>query len=92
MDATGIAVLRLLAAAPLTRRELASRVPGVELGRTVAELVRSRLVGRTVDPADRRRTLIAITPQGLARLGRVSKSVWVGWVGVGVGWACRWLG
>lgn len=71
MDATGIAVLRLLAAAPLTRSELASRVPGVELGGAVAALLRSRLVGRTVDPADRRRTLLTITPRGLARLDPV---------------------
>ena len=66
---TALTVLRLLAAAPLTQRELARRVGARDVVRVLRLLTRSRLVGRTVDPLDRRRTLIAITPLGLERLG-----------------------
>ncbi|GAA4434341.1 hypothetical protein GCM10023148_40530 [Actinokineospora soli] len=64
-----LALIPLLATAPLPAWVLARRLADGELGRTLRLLARSRLVSRTVDPLDRRRTLVAITPLGLARLG-----------------------
>ncbi|MFC7615988.1 hypothetical protein ACFQV2_23400 [Actinokineospora soli] len=62
-----LAVLRLLAAAPLPQRELARRLADGELGRTLRLLARSRLVSRTVDPST-----------GGARSSRSRRSAWPG--------------
>src|SRR6476620_7137381 len=55
---------------PLTPSELASRerVQRPTATRLIAKLEEQGLVGRTADPADRRSSLIALTPEGKALL------------------------
>src|SRR6478752_7104664 len=58
---------------PLTPSELASRerVQRPTATRLIAKLEEQGLVGRTADPADRRSSLIALTPEGKALLHEV---------------------
>ncbi|MGX7828702.1 MarR family winged helix-turn-helix transcriptional regulator [Actinokineospora sp. 24-640] len=62
----GLIALHLLVAAPSSQRELARRakVTDQTMSRTVERLAKARMVGRGVDPADRRRTLVTITDRG----------------------------
>ncbi len=48
----------------------AERVQAQSVTRLLADLGRDGLISRESDPADRRRSLITLTPQGRAALGR----------------------
>ncbi|MDP9793747.1 DNA-binding MarR family transcriptional regulator [Catenuloplanes nepalensis] len=66
----GLITLHHLADGPLPQRELARRshVTDQTMSRTIERLARTAHVARTMDPADRRRTQVAITPLGTAAL------------------------
>ena len=70
----GMFVLSAAAEEGLPLTELAPRM-GLSVaaaGRAVDGLVRNDLVSRTEDPADRRVKRLALTPEGLAALGRIA--------------------
>lgn len=62
----GLITLHHLADGPLPQRDLArrSRVTDQTMSRTIDRLARTGHIARTMDPADRRRMLVAITPRG----------------------------
>ncbi|WP_127552130.1 MarR family winged helix-turn-helix transcriptional regulator [Actinoplanes sp. OR16] len=66
----GLIVLHHLDGGPLSQRELArlSRVTDQTMSRTIEKLDRTGHVGRTPDPADRRRTLVTISDKGVEAL------------------------
>jgi MarR family transcriptional regulator, organic hydroperoxide resistance regulator len=69
----GLLALHALEGGPLTQRQLAaaSRVEEQTMSRVVARLERAGYVSRERDPSDRRRLVIARTPQGSAVFAKV---------------------
>lgn len=69
----GVIVLSLLARGPATQRELAGSQHMTEqtAGRTIAHLEATGHLRRTADPADRRRRVVEITPDGQALLAQM---------------------
>jgi DNA-binding MarR family transcriptional regulator len=79
--AEGAVLGRLDRAGPQTVSDLASyeRVRPQSMAATVSALVEARMVGRTPDPADRRRILIDLTDAGRAALAgeRARREGWM---------------
>ncbi|WP_338895623.1 MarR family transcriptional regulator [Streptomyces sp. TG1A-60] len=57
-------------------------VPAPTLTKLIDQLVDQNLVFRRVDPADRRRVLVQLTPRGMQRWQRLSRAVRADWGGV----------
>ncbi|GAA2417874.1 MarR family transcriptional regulator [Streptomyces coeruleofuscus] len=54
-------------------------LPAPSLTKLIDQLVDQNLVFRRVDPADRRRVLVQLTPRGMGRRQRLSRAVLADW-------------